>query len=376
MNDIYMNADKLLKDLFDKYNDKEEDLLDKVDLTKSLTKRNMDIEVIFNKLEIVTMTLNAYLPFNINYYSFKKIFIDKLGKEDFIFIETIKYKEDKTGKVIILGKQTKESSQFYNSFTLTLYVNKTHKMNLKYFRNGSIQITGCKNIKDIEKVIMYIVDIVNKNKELMICSIEDKELIMRKNLDKNKVKELKSIATTYGIVNLKKYKKQTLIQEIINSTNYYKDYILPTIKYNEKNINKFKIEDSNIKISMINCSYAIKYILRDIKYNFEIDRNKLFKFIKENTKLHCYYDNNQHQGVKINYMYNSSKTGICNCKEQCIIKKKTVRSCKKITILLFNSGKIIITGSNSIEQSQDAYNLINKLIENNYNDIIQTSVNS
>ena len=166
MNDIYMNADKLLKDLFDKYNDKEVDLLDKVDLTKSLTKRNMDIEVIFNELDIVTMTLNAYLPFNINYYNFRQIFIDKLGKKDVILIETIKYKEEKTKKIIILGKQTKDSSQFYNSFTLTLYVNKTHKMNLKYFRNGSIQITGCKNINDVKKVILYIVDIVNNNKEV------------------------------------------------------------------------------------------------------------------------------------------------------------------------------------------------------------------
>ena len=40
--------------------------------------------------------------------------------------------------------------------------------------------------------------------------------------------------------------------------------------------------------------------------------------------------------------------------------------CKKITISIFQSGNIIITGARSLEQINDAYSFINKVLKKDY----------
>ena len=45
--------------------------------------------------------------------------------------------------------------------------------------------------------------------------------------------------------------------------------------------------------------------------------------------------------------------------------------CKKITIAVFRSGKIIITGARSMEQINDAYNFVNGLLKKNFNDVVR-----
>ena len=96
---------------------------------------------------------------------------------------------------------------------------------------------------------------------------------------------------------------------------------------------------------MINSSYAILYRFNKENHMFLIDRTSLYECLQE-TKMICYYDNTQHQGVKINFMYNKDKDGICRCEKTCLSQSKLKRNCKKITILIFNSGKLIITGAN------------------------------
>ena len=71
---------------------------------------------------------------------------------------------------------------------------------------------------------------------------------------------------------------------------------------------------------MINNSYTIYNKVGDEFHNFEIDRRKLYNYMKDNTGLSCYYDNNSHQGVKIYYMFNEHKNGICKCEKNCILK--------------------------------------------------------
>ena len=54
--------------------------------------------------------------------------------------------------------------------------------------------------------------------------------------------------------------------------------------------------------------------------------------------------------------------GICNCDEICTGKGLN-GSCKKITIAVFNSGKIIITGGRNYKQCKEAYEFINKILQ-------------
>ena len=62
-------------------------------------------------------------------------------------------------------------------------------------------------------------------------------------------------------------------------------------------------------------------------------------------------------------------TGICNCCGPCNGKGKD-GLCKKITVAVFNSGKIIITGGQSYEHLNTAYDFITEIIEKNKDELI------
>ena len=71
--------------------------------------------------------------------------------------------------------------------------------------------------------------------------------------------------------------------------------------------------------------------------------------------------------------------GCCNCKVKCTGKKKKTKNgdanqCKKITISIFKSGSVIITGGYLKEQIDDAYRFINNLFKEHYHKIIKLSI--
>ena len=316
------------------------------------------------------MTINAILPMIINYLEFRNIICKLIGESGRnIHILSIQYKDEESGKTIIIGGERKKLIQFYNCFTLKILINDGGTLNFKYFRNGSIQITGCKNIKHVELVILYLVKILNENRDLLKYDKEVIDIKKKQILDKLKVKQLKTIAMEYKIVEIKGVKKDKLIENILTETSY-PDTLDVSSKYDISTIDTFDIKYSNIRISMINTCYDILY--KDGK-RFNIDRKKLYECLQE-TDINCYYDNTQHQGVKINYMYNNNDIGVCDCKENCLSLSKNKRQCKKITILVFNSGKLIITGANDIKQSKSAYKFINNFINEKSYMIRQISV--
>ena len=343
--EIYNNTDLLMKDLFNKYHNGK-DIYQNIKY-KTL-KNNIKMNIVFSELKIVTITVNAILPIDINYNNFI-LFINKT--EPFIT------------KTVI-----NKNIEFYNCFSFKIDIN-DNLLNVKYFKNGSLQITGCKNVENITHLILLLVKYINNNKEDLI-EINPSNYKAIKLLEKYKINELRNIGIKYSILNYNKLKKQNIIEKIINTTEYLNEHKI-TNKYNKSNIHNFDVKDSNIKISMINSSYGIYNKINDIDINFEIDRKRLFNFIKSNTNLSCYYDNTQHQGVKINFMFNKNKDGECRCEKNCILVNKKNRICKKITILIFNSAKIVITGSNSLEHTKICYKFINNLILNNYKEFVQ-----
>ena len=48
--------------------------------------------------------------------------------------------------------------------------------------------------------------------------------------------------------------------------------------------------------------------------------------------------------------------------------------CKKVTIAIFQSGNTGINGSRSLEQIRTAYNFINQIIKDYYEDIVRYSI--
>jgi len=129
---------------------------------------------------------------------------------------------------------------------------------------------------------------------------------------------------------------------------------------------KFRI--TNFETTMVNSNYSL---------GFKVDRDRLFNFLhdKYNT-LFSSYDPAVYAAVKIGFYYNSIKDendGICECPgKSCTLKKSSgkgcgtgIGQCKKVTIAVFESGNVVITGGRNIFQANEAYYYINDIIKEN-----------
>jgi len=109
-----------------------------------------------------------------------------------------------------------------------------------------------------------------------------------------------------------------------------------------KNLSLQYVKD--FRIVMINSNFDIK---------FRVDRDKLLvKLLRENYEAK--YDPIMHAGV--------------------IIKHKHTKDNKKISIFVFESGCIIITGAKNCEHILSAYNFINKYLLSNYTDVVKNDL--
>jgi TATA-box binding protein (TBP) (component of TFIID and TFIIIB) len=132
----------------------------------------------------------------------------------------------------------------------------------------------------------------------------------------------------------------------------------------------------NYEITMINSDFSIGY---------KIDAEKLYNIITTKYKIFVVFEPIIHPGVKVSYYWNKYNIendlpldGHCYCSrtDKCIGKGKGdgLGNCKKITIIIFKSGKIIITGSRFDIQSTDAKEYICNLLNDNYANIVRFSI--
>jgi TATA-box binding protein (TBP) (component of TFIID and TFIIIB) len=117
----------------------------------------------------------------------------KMNKEKMRTLITIKNKPKRIKKTDNKNKQKDTSkNHFYNQITVVVRVgqgqckdlNETPKINMKLFRNGSVQMSGCKSIKNINialnKLIVKLKEIKAKIEDGKICEkefIEESEKI-------------------------------------------------------------------------------------------------------------------------------------------------------------------------------------------------------
>ena len=109
----------------------------------------------------------------------------------------------------------------------------------------------------------------------------------------------------------------------------------------------------------------------DFDIHHEVDRDNLHRAIVDNGYLSSYEPCN-YPGVNIKYYYNPLKRnfGICDCEKHCNGKGLN-DTCKKITIAVFKSGKIIITGGRSKYHIQIAYEFITEFIQENREKVLK-----
>ena len=225
-------------------------------------------------------------------------------------IIAINYTKDSDNDIVV--KNSKTNNNFYNSICVTVKIRDDKNINLMIFTNGRITCTGSKN--------------------------DDDGLI----------------AANHLLMAMKKF------PEIFDS---YEDC---------KNA-----QVVNYDIVMINSNFFV---------GFYIDNSKLYEILINNRSkynLFCSYDPRTYQGVKIYYMWNNNQTqknGICVCStKKCKFsaKKKNGNGngdCRRISVAVFGTGKVLIAGAKNNSQLYDTYNFIVSILQENYREIVQFSV--
>lgn len=103
----------------------------------------------------------------------------------------------------------------------------------------------------------------------------------------------------------------------------------------------------------------------DFDIGFPIDRESLHRAIVE-SGYYSSYEPCSYPGVNIKYYRNPLRQnfGICDCEKPCNGKGKDY-TCKRITIAVFKSGKIIITGGRDKTDISVAHKFITEFIHEN-----------
>ena len=255
--------------------------------------------------------------------------------------------------------------------------NKNNKSNKKEYISNKInnwvsdnEIMAISN-KISQKLAQLITLSNSKNSEIIQNMNNNIEQID----NQNKINDIKSI-------NIKINEIQSVLKRMEKILKIDKDIINDIIKNNKDKLEDIEFiknsPDSIINLgNEINLNYFLKLsylkielINSDFNTYFVINNTNLHHILTNKYKIFSTYEPNDYPGVKSKYCWNKnnkskSHEGRCMCEPACFsLGKKSV--CTQITISVFQSGSIIITGAKSIQQVEDTYRFMNKVLKDNY----------
>lgn len=113
-------------------------------------------------------------------------------------------------------------------------------------------------------------------------------------------------------------------------------------------------------------NYTVRLINSDFHVGFKINNMALYRVMEE-TDVATSYDPIVYPGVKVMYFYNDAHErnfGVCQCTLKCTGKGcgSGDGMCKKVTIIIFQSGSVIITGGTAVRMVDRAYGFIKGLL--------------
>jgi len=309
------------KQILNSFIDEKENIISK---RKLIDVDKLEINNLPEGVKVATMCSSCFLGTKLNLDNIEKYMI--LNDSDIL---TIKRNKDSLKSLIELKKPSKRAvanlkkkdnyNNFYNSITLIVRVtdgptenlNLEPKINIKLFKNGSMQMSGCKNIENVNKVLVKVI---------------------------NRLKQIKG-------VKIKKENGETEIQQIT--------YV--------EELDKLGIY--NFKIDMIYCNYRI---------SIQVDREKLHELLKK-KRVKCIYEPCSRACVIIKYTPNTEN--VDNKEVSIFIFKKgniiiTGARSKGQVIEAYNYiNNILITHSDEIIKKSDEEE--EELILHLYNDVLK-----
>lgn len=120
-----------------------------------------------------------------------------------------------------------------------------------------------------------------------------------------------------------------------------------------------KLDGGEFKVRMINSNFSVPYLVR---------RKELHRLlISSEYDNNCNFQGTTYPGVKLYFYWNSQhakQNGICKCEQPCFGKGTGHGDgqCKKVTVAVFESGNVLITGANHHQQIDDAYTFITTVL--------------
>lgn len=146
-------------------------------------------------------------------------------------------------------------------------------------------------------------------------------------------------------------------------------WLLPILSALPKPISDSKLEIKTLKLQLINSDYHV---------NGNINRDTLHNILSEDYHLFSSFEKLIHQGVNVKYYYNKAhavdtQRGVCMCPNPCpgTGDGEAIGDCKKITILAFQTGDIIVTGARRKEQLDEAYSYMNIILTRHAKEILR-----
>lgn len=122
---------------------------------------------------------------------------------------------------------------------------------------------------------------------------------------------------------------------------------------------------TKVVVPLINTDYSLDH---------DIQQDNLHKILIDEYNLFSMLEKTIYQGVNTKYFYNKTgKTpGICTCKQYCKGQGNGSGEgeCKRITMSIFRTGRIIITGARDMEQIDSAYEFLNSVFEKHASDVL------
>lgn len=183
-------------------------------------------------------------------------------------------------------------------------------------------------------------------------------LVLRRKVNENDWKEVNVKLFANGGIQMTGVTSKDFAREAI-------EWLLKVIKSLPESPFNDDARIDRFSVQLINTDYALnKFINQDALHKILINEYNLFSMLEKTI----------YQGVNTKFFYNSKspKSGVCNCEKICKGQGSGdgEGECKRITMSIFRTGRIIITGAREMEQIQAAYNFLNTVFDKHQKTIL------
>jgi TATA-box binding protein (TBP) (component of TFIID and TFIIIB) len=121
----------------------------------------------------------------------------------------------------------------------------------------------------------------------------------------------------------------------------------------------------------------VQMINSDFSLGVQLHSEIIHAILRDYYGLFSIFEKTLYQGVDTKYYYNTKKNptaspGVCGCPTMCSGQGNAdgEGQCKRITISIFQTGNIIITGARNMDQINEAYDFINKVFDKHEKEIV------